>query len=231
MLVFLVGARRRVLQLALALSAASILLRCAFIAHHLSYNFINRSTLTRADSLLLGAALALLLRGPRHDLTLRLAPTVFALSSGLYFVLLSLAHTRTLGHGFHLQGLLLGLGYTLLALSSACLIAWSLRPAPLPRRIFETPFLRFFGKYSYGIYVLHALALPYLVATFRGWFYLISPSKLLSIGGASVLTILVSVAAAWLSYNLYEKQFLRLKRFFDYDRRPTRAQRAEVLAR
>ena len=225
-LVFLVAARGRVLRLALALSVGALLVRYVFVTHHLPFHFINRSTLSRADSLLLGAALALLLRGPRHDLTLRLAPTVLALSSAAYLALLALAQTPSAPPWMHPHALFFCLGYTLLALASAALIAWCLRPSPLPRRIFELPLLRFFGKYSYGLYVLHVLALPFLISTFRGWFYLISPSKLLSIGGAGVLTMAVSVAAAWLSYNLYEKHFLRLKHLFDYDRRPAPARHA-----
>lgn len=227
-LVFLVAARGRVLRLALVLSLGSLALRFLFVAQHLTYHFINRSTLTRADSLLLGAALALLLRGPRHDLTVRLAPTVLALSSGIYLVLLALSQTAAVPARLHSRAIFFCLGYTLLAVISGALIAWCLSPAPFPRRVFELPILRFFGKYSYGLYVLHLIALPFLVSTFRSWFNLVSPSKLLSIGGASLLALLVSVAAAWLSYNLYEKPFLQLKHLFDYDRRPAPAERASV---
>ncbi len=227
-LVFLVAARGRVLRLALALSLASLALRCVFTAQHLTYHFTNRSTLSRADSLLLGAALALLLRGPRHDLTMRLAPAVLALSSVIYLVLLVLSQNPAAPARLHLHAIFFCLGYTLLAVISSALIAWCLRPAPFPRRLFELPILRFFGKYSYGLYVLHMIALPYLVSTFRGWFNLVSPSKLLSIGGASVLTLILSAAAAWLSYNLYEKRFLQLKHLFDYDRGPARTKRTSV---
>ncbi len=229
-LVFLVAARGRVLRLALGLSIAAVAVRAAFIAHHLTYNFINRSTLSRADSLLIGAALALMLRGPRHDLTLRVAPAMLALSSGLFAVLMLLSHIGNVPHWLHIRALLFCFGYSLLAVASAALIAWCLRPSTFPRRIFERPTMRFFGKYSYGIYVLHGIALPFLIRTFRGWIDLLSTSKLLSIGGASVMTILVSVGAAWLSYNLYERHFLRLKGRFDYKRRPSAAERAEAHA-
>lgn len=229
-LVFLLAARRRVLRLALGLSVAALVVRATFAAHHLTYNFINRSTLSRADTLLLGAALALLLRGSRHDLTLRLAPAVLALSTAVYLALLQLTRAPWTPASLHIHALFFCLGYTLLATASAALIAWCLRPSTWPRRLFELRPMRFFGKYSYGLYVLHGVALPFLVATFRGWFESISPNKLLSIGGASLLTILVATAAAWLSYNLYERQFLRLKHLFDYDRRPGAAERAEVHA-
>jgi peptidoglycan/LPS O-acetylase OafA/YrhL len=43
-------------------------------------------------------------------------------------------------------------------------------------------------------------------------------SKALSVGGAGVIALLTAVAAAWLSYHLYERPFLRMKHYFDYSR-------------
>ncbi len=230
-LVFVVAARGRVLRLALGLSLAALLTRVAFTAHHLSYNFINRSTLSRADTLLLGAALALLLRGPKHDRTLRLAPAVLVISSAVYVGLMILSHMQNVPSWWHIKATFFCLGYSLLAAASAGLIACCLRPSSWPRRLFELRFLRFFGKYSYGIYVLHGVALPFLVGTFRGWINSVSSSKMVSIGGASFLTIIVATCAAWLSYQGYEKHFLRLKQHFRYDREPKPAERAQILAR
>lgn len=105
-----------------------------------------------------------------------------------------------------------------MAFGSAALIAWCLRPTSVPRRLFENGTLRFFGKYSYGLYVLHVVALGFLLETFRGWIALVTPSKLAAVAGSGLLSFLVAIVAAYASYNLYEKQFLHLKRYFDYDR-------------
>ncbi len=74
----------------------------------------------------------------------------------------------------------------------------------------EHPALRFLGKYSYGIYVYHCLIIAGLQ---RYWNWTALPSipnyfVFLSVAGS------LSVAVAWVSYNLYEVHFLKLKKLF-----------------
>lgn len=72
--------------------------------------------------------------------------------------------------------------------------------------------MRFFGKYSYGIYVLvlSAVNLPLRAALLGA-----TQSKLFALVGAGLTSLGVSIVAAYLSYNLYQRRFLRLKHFFD----------------
>jgi peptidoglycan/LPS O-acetylase OafA/YrhL len=220
LVVFFIRDRSRLLWACLALSSAALLLRFSLAFHHTIYHTINRSTLCRADSLLMGAALALLLRSQLHDAVLRSAKRVFFLVVALVAAL-NLARPiieRRPDWLFAFDASYLSLRYTLMALGSAALIAWCLRPTSVPRRLFENGALRFFGKYSYGLYVLHVVALGFLLKTFRGWIALVTPSKLAAVAGSGFLVFLVAVVAAYASYNLFEKQFLRLKRYFDYDR-------------
>ena len=72
---------------------------------------------------------------------------------------------------------------------------------------FSHPVLRAYGKYSYGIYVLHVILLPYVL-------FLRLP---LGRAGFTLFVSIISFAAAWLSWHLYEVHFLRLKRFFPAD--------------
>lgn len=232
LLVSLLALRRRILLVAATLSVGAIVLRFAMIVRHVDGSWIARSTPSRADSLLIGAVLALLLRGPRHDRVLRLAPAVLLSSCGAYagFLLLDRVLPASSVWLRASDTLFLALGYTLLALASAALLALCLRPASRTQRLFSNPFLRFYGKYSYGLYVLHGLALPFLIGTFRTWFESFSPNRYLSIGGSGILVILISTLAAFLSYNLFEKHFLRLKRYFEYDRRPARDRSARTVS-
>ena len=86
---------------------------------------------------------------------------------------------------------------------------------------FANSWIRFFGKYSYGMYVLHALfIMPYIERTdLRSRLSDQTGSTALGV----LLTLLIGVAAtvlaSLLSWHLFEKHFLKLKRFFDYDRR------------
>jgi peptidoglycan/LPS O-acetylase OafA/YrhL len=83
------------------------------------------------------------------------------------------------------------------------------------RRHLESNWLRAIGKYSYAMYVFHPLI---LLATLR----LVWPLSVIPIYISKLVVVLwVSVASfltAWLSYYLYERHFLQLKRFFETGR-------------
>ena len=108
-------------------------------------------------------------------------------------------------------------GYTLIALLSAATLAAVLlapRGGAL-RRWFEAGWLRALGKYSYGIYVFHY---PLLIVVAGHYGFAEVPELWGSEIPAQLLLTtavgLVSFGAAWLSWHLYEKHFLKLKRFF-----------------
>jgi peptidoglycan/LPS O-acetylase OafA/YrhL len=112
-----------------------------------------------------------------------------------------------------------------LALGFASLLAWSLKAGSVARWCFERASLRFFGKYSYGLYVFHVLVLTMLQIPL--WTYLagVLHSKAVADGAAGLLCLGLSVVIAVASYQLYEKRFLRLKHLFDYTRvEPARVQ-------
>ncbi|HZK78032.1 MAG TPA: hypothetical protein VFC35_03930, partial [Gemmatimonadaceae bacterium] len=88
-------------------------------------------------------------------------------------------------------------------------------------RVLRSRFLRFYGRYSYALYVIHVPAMS-AVAHFG-----IIPVNL-SLGGSDfvgeilyiiVVTPIVTLLA-WLSWHVLEKHFLKLKRHFVYDFAP-----------
>jgi peptidoglycan/LPS O-acetylase OafA/YrhL len=94
-------------------------------------------------------------------------------------------------------------------------------PVSWTARLLNLGPLRALGKYSYGIYVYHPLLI-----VFTGWLFK-KLSTISLIGEAPVAPVLackIAVIAgstfgiAWLSWHLYEKRFLVLKRYFEYDR-------------
>lgn len=87
----------------------------------------------------------------------------------------------------------------------------------LIERVLAPTWLTTFGKYSYGIYVLHLAVEHHWFIRFPGWVLpgrdaRNFPSMLISIFERSFASLVV----AYLSYHLYEQWFLRLKDLFDY---------------
>ncbi len=172
----------------------------------------------RMDSLAFGGLLALAVRDDAWRVWLRKwsgAILLIAIVAGGAVLL----RPRQSGA---LDALAEGLKYTLLAMSfGALLLSSVLAPARSPGvRILTTPVMLFLGKYSYGLYVLHGILMP-LMDRYASYAAL---AALLGSPAAGVLARLligtgVSVGLAVASWHLYEKHFLKLKRFFEY-RRP-----------
>ncbi len=102
---------------------------------------IRHMTITRVDSLLIGAALCLLLRDAAvRDRLQRLAPAALAICTTAFAAMCAAKA----------YGLVETIGYTLSALAAASLITVNLKTPYLDR-----PFLKMLGKYSYAIYVFH----------------------------------------------------------------------------
>jgi peptidoglycan/LPS O-acetylase OafA/YrhL len=219
MVVFFVRGRRKLASICFVLASIAFCLRIFLSLHGFRYAVVNCNTFCRMDSLLIGGALALLVHSESREKILRWARTALLLVVAVATTI-SLCKWILEQRGqwsFGLASVSLSLHYTLMAIGSAALIAWTLLPSSVPRRIFEHRTLRFFGKYSYGLYVLHFVALGLLLSTFRGWIRIVTPNKGVGVVGAGILTFAVAILAAYASYNLYEKRFLRLKRYFDYD--------------
>jgi peptidoglycan/LPS O-acetylase OafA/YrhL len=83
--------------------------------------------------------------------------------------------------------------------------------------ILQSSALMTVGKYSYALYLFH---LP-IRAVIRDQFY--GPDKFLTVFGSTLpgqllfyaVATSIAFAAAWLSWHVYEQQFLKLKRYFE----------------
>ncbi|MFL6195572.1 MAG: acyltransferase family protein [Thermoanaerobaculia bacterium] len=168
-------------------------------------------TPARLDALAAGALLALAVRGPGGAAAAaRWARPVLIVSAaglGLLF-----AWKRGLPSEDPVVSVA---GQALLAALFAALLALTLAAPPEARgvRWLAAPVLVFFGRYSYGLYVLHH---PLLFLKPAGLSYAALPGWLLFVVGATG----VSVAAALLSWRFLEKPFLDLKDRFPYGRMP-----------
>ena len=172
-------------------------------------------TPARMGTLAVGAWLACVLADGRDGKKVhRFAPAVLFTSAAL-LLLLNL-------DDFHMEGFetsMQTIGFPLLAIAAAAILVLAMNRAGSEswyQRLFRARLLKFFGKYSYGMYVLH---LPVVVA-FEGIGFTIA--ALPRIGGSDLFAAMMfSVAAlsattllAFLSWHLFEKRFLLLKSRF-----------------
>ena len=162
LLVFSIGRRERLRNLCLAMVIAVPLLRLAalhlFSEHLLSLGLLYRTTPLRSDALLLGAAVALCLRGPESKRIAGLAKPLLLVLLALFAVMESASRVR-LGHFIDPDWLKLfnPWVYTLLALAAAAIILMALDTRTWIYRLGLQPQLRWLGVRSYGFYVYHLL--------------------------------------------------------------------------
>jgi peptidoglycan/LPS O-acetylase OafA/YrhL len=219
-LVFLVRDRRRLIALALSLSGVALLLRISLYLHGSSPLLIFMLTPCRMDTLLLGGLIALLVRGDSGWIPRRwMAP--IAIAAAIVIA------GNTLWHlGADMRDYFFGatFGYSVIALGCVAVLVASLEPETFAHRIFRWSLLRSLGKYSYGIYVLHifvahgmaTLTARLLGTSLRIWLTPHLHSRPLAVLVEFCVNATAVFVAAFLSYQLYEVHFLRLKRFFGY---------------
>jgi peptidoglycan/LPS O-acetylase OafA/YrhL len=225
--VVLLCTRPALKRIAVALMGLSLVVRIGLqLTTDLNAFSIYVLTPCHLDAIAMGALIAVLAREP-----LGLAPLARPARLGAFlvgFAALALAlieavlRPNVFGTGF--SPIFNTFGFTLIAVAFGGLLISVLTAAPrsLLSRVFTSGLLRTFGKYSYGLYLIH---LP-LRAVIRDrlfgpsnraprFFFPVLfgselPGQLLfyALAGAA------SLAAAWLSFHLFEKQFLKLKRFF-----------------
>ncbi len=184
----------------------------------------------RMDALAVGALIALLAREPDGLRQLvRWAPVVGACS---------LAAVIALGiHATAMSPFDLGVrtfGYTLIALLFGALLVFAViaAPATLAHRFFGSSVMRTLGRYSYALYVVHVPIGYYLsrridiAAKFPTVLGSSLPGEAAFVIAAFIPTFLV----AWLSWQLLESPFLRLKRYFSYSTEETNAAPATLVA-
>jgi peptidoglycan/LPS O-acetylase OafA/YrhL len=203
--VHLLKTREKVLRLSIGVIIVAFAARVVALYAGVPATVIYWELPTRMDSLAVGAALALLLRGPRKDFWESIA------RSSLVPLWLTVLLIGVYEHGLdHLNPVTIVAGYTLLAFASASLIAEALRPFSRVALIFNNSVLRFLGKISYGLYVYHLLIWTGAKPVFA-FLQLRLRSQLAAGIGIYVVFLGGTVLFSYLSYRFYELRFLRLK--------------------
>jgi peptidoglycan/LPS O-acetylase OafA/YrhL len=204
--------RRAGLIISLALIFAAAALRVALLTSWHNETAAYVLLPCRMDALAMGASLSLWVSGgvsPRR--ISRVAIFILALC----FPIMAAYVAFNSAEGLEYQLWVQTLGFTLIAATSAAIIALCILKESVAAKLASLAALRFLGKYSYGIYVIHFLILDRIVTSLAGRLGALGIPYWMA--GTSALCIYYSgvVFAAYLSWNLFEKHFIRMKRYFE----------------
>lgn len=167
----------------------------------------------RMDTLAFGAAIAIIERAGYLSRLRRVAPAVALLS---FVAALAIAMLRN--KYINMDPVVLVAGYSVNACGFAGLVASVVSGAGQARRIFSAAWLRFLGKYSYGIYIVHLpIAGIVLPAVRNGQ---IVSSQFVSFTVCFVWTTAASIAIAYVMWHTLEKHMLALKRYASFGSAP-----------
>ena len=184
--------------------------------------------LCRMDALAAGALVALAMRGdrsgpPAAPARLLMIARIVAPAAAV-IVLAIWCIENPFDNADWSEPLMQTAGYTALALGYAGLVtlAASGRDDAWVGRFFRCSPLRMLGRYSYALYLFHVPVRRFIrdeyfpVASFPTWLGSPLPGQLLFYVAATV----PALALAWLSWHLYERQWLALSKYFPYPRGP-----------
>jgi peptidoglycan/LPS O-acetylase OafA/YrhL len=200
--------RKTAMTISAIVAAASAIARIGWVAVGGDRVAAEAFTLFRLDGLLAGAWCALAARGPGglHALVRparRVACSILLLLPAV-----------------GLQSRLMTAQWTLCAVffGALAVLAMAAMPATIAGRFWQSPTLRFLGKYSYGMYVFQNPLIPLLSGLFTAESLTLAFGS--ALGGRLAYIVLMSAAtvlAAMVSWHLYEKHFLKLKVYFEHE--------------
>lgn len=213
----------RVAWMSLGVVLVALACRAGMVAHGVDKEFIYSATISRMDALAMGAIAAAWWRMPtcrawfsRHARALAMAAMVATVALGLWTKGYPRTTPTTQIWGYGALSVVFAVMVALAAWRDAGGQQGGVPgPDSLWQRCMKWQPLRVIGKYSYGMYIIHkplhdlgsAPALKAMGLVTQG-----------AIAWASLhlaAIVLISLAAAWLSYHLFEVHFLKLKRHFE----------------
>jgi len=191
----------------------ALALRIALSLHGMSELSISVLTPCRVDTLCVGALLAIVARREGGAALLVRHSGRAALIIGAATLLVSglgAATHRGLEVLHPVRGTLYAMFFGALTLMSV----QDARHSPVARA-FQSSWLRTFGKYSYGLYVYHGvLSIHMLELRVEDRLEALLGSHSLAIAAQTLLGVGISLFISALSYELFEKRFLALKKLF-----------------
>ena len=225
--IFAVKRRETLIKLCLAVVVAlpfvRLLAALTLPVYLLNAGIEDRFTPLQCDSLLLGALLALWIRGPAPDLT-RLAKRALWGLLGIA-VISELVCPMLYGHAVYPgegDPIFASLGYTCVNFGSAAVVLLAIDSATGFSRLLQNRTLRWIGTISYGFYIFHDIPHMFYKALVTRY-HLPDPHGVSTTFVALIGTLILASA----SFYGFERPFLRLKRRFTI-RLPGRTDAPEI---
>ncbi len=208
-------ARRRLMGVCVGLMGVALILRALmYWLHHPFAAYL--WTICRADSLAIGAIVALAARDSGDwEIFLKWARRLVLPALGAVILGRILNPRCTVGPGDTPTFFMNTFELTLAGIFfGACIgLAVASHKESLGNRLLASPFLRFLGKYSYCLYICHLPVIVVLAKAGLNRTHLVGKlhSELLSVLVVDGVAFAVSIMIAFASWHLYEKQWLKLK--------------------
>jgi len=202
--------RKTLIKICLTVCALEPILRAVMLAHGFSGWAVREYTFTRVDALLWGGLAALVIRD--MDLLQRVWKYYKLLTVVALIVLAVLAAPR--GFLLYESSSVVIFGYTALAISFSCLILYSCQYQTPLTTFIANRFFRWFGKYSYAIYIFH----PFVLLAYKTIEKRIPFHGYLSAITCFTTVTLISCGIAIASWWILESRMLKLKHLFDYQK-------------
>ncbi|WP_187148914.1 acyltransferase family protein [Candidatus Korobacter versatilis] len=207
--------RKRVPLLCIGAIVLSTALRLVCDLRGYEVEYIHRATFTRFDTLALGGLLAWIATDEHWMTVAQRCFKFVAPASLVLFAANEFAHAELGRFAGYVT-----VSYSLMALMCGSLIFYGIAhtgDGTLLAKITRSAFLRNAGKYSYSMYIFHLVAkreaMVPIVNALRGYGLPLS----IAIIFGMVVCGLLTYAFALLTWNAFEKHFLKLKDRFPYD--------------
>ncbi len=205
---FLITSFNRRVFIILILLSLSILIRVFFYGVKAVYY----NTLTPGEPLLLGCLISILEKNNKLKSIYNYARAL-AILSFISLVVIILYNSELGIINFPL----LSIGYSNIDLIWAfllCNILINLERTYFITKVFSSGILVWLGIYSYGIYVFHWIILQLFINKYENLFTNKGFSESISYWISRILGVIIILLLSYASYNLYERKFLALKKYF-----------------
>ncbi|CAN5426614.1 hypothetical protein BH10ACI4_BH10ACI4_22050 [soil metagenome] len=212
LIIFYIRDTKALVRTCLGLAGMGLLLRCLLMRWSLGpgSEWAYAELPTHMDGLLAGAIAAISFRLFTLEKILQYVRWILPMSAAALLAIVTFSHTGNFN-----SYAMTTVGYPVLAIFFACILLFALKADSVASWVGNLKVFRFFGKYSYGMYIFHYVFNP---VTARLQPILQQRLHSIVLGGFAYvgLVFLGTIAVSVLSFNLYEKQWLRLKSKFSY---------------